>query len=50
MSSNLLRLCDFDNGTAGLIGIDDDYKSLKLNQLIIASIYTCWDKEIVLLV
>ena len=49
MSSSLVGDCDFDSGLEGSIGIDEGFKSLKLNLVIIALMYACWDSENVLL-
>ena len=47
MTSILLGDCDFDKGADGSIGMEDGFRSSKLNRVIIASIYACCDNEIV---
>ena len=49
MSSNLLGSWDFDNRADGSIGIANVFKSLKLNRLIMALMYACCDRDMVLL-
>ena len=46
-SSSFVGDWDFDSGTDGSMGVAHGFKLLKLNLVIIASIYTCWDNEIV---
>ena len=43
ISSILLGDWDFDSGAEGSIGMDEGFKSSKLNLVIIASMYVCCD-------
>ena len=47
MSLSLVGLWDFNSGTEGLMGIDKGLRSLKLNRVIIDSIYECCDNDII---
>lgn len=41
--------CDLDSKAEGSMGISEGFRSLKLNLVIIALMYACWDSDIVLL-